>query len=63
LQYADDTLLFSSCKDHHLSNLKRILMLFERVSGMRVNFHKSECIPLNVDECRAHEIAHILGCP
>jgi hypothetical protein len=63
LQYADDILLFSSCEDHHLSNLKRILMLFEKVSGMRVNFHKSECIPLNVDEGKAHEIAPVLGFP
>jgi hypothetical protein len=63
LQYVDDTLIFSSCEDHHLSNLKRSLMLFERVSNMMINFHKSECIPLNVDEGRAHEIVHILGCP
>jgi hypothetical protein len=63
LQYADDTLLFSSCQDHHLTNLKRILMLFERVSGMRINFHKIECIGLNMDEDRAHEVAHVLGCP
>jgi hypothetical protein len=63
LQYVDDTLLFSSYEDQHLNNLKRILMIFERVSGMRVNFHKSDCIPLNVDEGRAHEIAHILSCP
>jgi hypothetical protein len=62
LQYADDTLLFSSCQDHHLGNLKRVLMLFE-VSGMRVNFHKSECICLNMEEGRVHEIAHVLGCP
>jgi hypothetical protein len=63
LQYADDTLLFSSCEDHHLYNLKRIPILFERVLGMRVNFHKSECIPLIVNEGRAHEVVHILGCP
>jgi hypothetical protein len=63
LHYADDTLLFFSCKDHHLSNLKRILILFEKVLGMRVNFYKSECIPLNIDEGRAHEITHVLGCP
>jgi hypothetical protein len=62
LQYVDDTLLFSSCEDQHLSNLWKVLMIFERVSEMRVNFHKSECTPLNVEEGRAHEIAHILSC-
>jgi hypothetical protein len=38
-------------------------MLYERVSGMKMNFHKSECIAMNVDESRAHEVAHILNCP
>jgi hypothetical protein len=38
-------------------------MLFERVSGMRINFHKSECVPMNVDNGRAREIAPILSCP
>jgi hypothetical protein len=38
-------------------------MLFERVSGMRINFYKSECVPMNLDEDRAHDIAHILSCP
>jgi hypothetical protein len=63
LQYSDDILLFSSSDDGGLRNLIGVLMLFERVSGIRINFHKSECIPLNVDEERAHEIAHILNCP
>jgi hypothetical protein len=30
---------------------------------MRINFHKSELIPLNLDLVRAHEIAHIFSCP
>jgi hypothetical protein len=63
LQYADDTLLFSSTEDRCIRNLKGVLKLFERVSGMRINFHKSECIPFNVDESITHEIAHILSCP
>jgi hypothetical protein len=40
LLYADDTLFFSSANERCLRNLKRVLMLFERVSGMRINFHK-----------------------
>jgi hypothetical protein len=47
LQYADGTLLFSSADERCLRNLKGELMLFERVSGMRINFHKSECMPMN----------------
>jgi hypothetical protein len=30
---------------------------------MKINFHKSESIPMNLDEERSHEIAHILNCP
>jgi hypothetical protein len=59
----DDTILFSSCDTLQLSNLKNILMLFERVIGMKIIFHKSECIAMIVDESRAHEVAHILNCP
>jgi hypothetical protein len=38
-------------------------MLFERVSGMKINFHKSEVIPMNLDDGATHNIAHILACP
>jgi hypothetical protein len=46
-----------------IRNLKCILMLFEKVSGMCINFHKSEMIPLNLDENKVHEISHALSCP
>jgi hypothetical protein len=63
LQYANDKLLFSVCESTYLSNLKLVLNLFEKVSGMKINFHKSECIPLNLDEDSSHNIAHVLSCP
>lgn len=63
LQYADDTILFSSAEDEHLNNLKCELACFETISGMRINFHKSEIIPVNVEGEDSHGIAHIFGCP
>ena len=42
LQYADDTILFM---DHDLEkaiNLKLLLCAFEQLSGLKINFHKSE---------------------
>ena len=45
LQYADDTILFSSVEDQHLENLKCCLVLFENLSRMRINYHKNELIP------------------
>jgi hypothetical protein len=64
LQYADDTILFSkAAEDSVLRNLKCILMWYEQVSGMRINFQKSEIIPLNLDQDEAHRLAHIFLVP
>jgi hypothetical protein len=40
-----------------------MLMLFEKVSGMKINFNKSEFIPLNLDDDQTDEVAHVLCCP
>jgi hypothetical protein len=63
LQYADDTLLFSSGNLKAIRKLKCVLMLFENVSGMKINFHKSKFVPMNLDDSHIHEIAHIRNCP
>jgi hypothetical protein len=62
LQYADDTLLFSDCEPGYLRNLRIVLSLFENISGMRINFNKSEFIPLNLEDGAVHEISHSLVC-
>jgi hypothetical protein len=62
LQYANDALLFSSHNLDAIRNLKCMLMLFECVSGIKINFHKSEFVPMNLGEDQIHEIAHILNC-
>jgi hypothetical protein len=41
LQYADDTILFSSAELPHLLNLKHVIMWFEQILGIRIIFHKS----------------------
>lgn len=35
----------------------------EQVSGMRINFHKSELVPLNLDPEASHSLAHVFSCP
>ena len=45
LQYADDTIIFSDVDPQYTKNLKSILIWFKHLSGMRINFHKSELIP------------------
>ena len=63
LQYADDTLIFSSSEMSHLRNLKCCLGLFEQFFGMRINFHKNELILMNVESEEAHFISHLFGRP
>jgi hypothetical protein len=38
-------------------------MWSEQISGMRINFHKSELVPLNLDMDEAHRFAHVISCP
>ena len=42
LQYADDTFLFLENDLDKAINMKLILSLFEQLSGLKINFHKSE---------------------
>jgi hypothetical protein len=62
LQYANDTIL-SDINSSHLINLKGTLSIFEQLSGMGINFHKSELIPINIDHNQTHDIAHLFSCP
>jgi len=63
LQYANDTILFSRIEEEYTRNLKGVLMWFEQLSGMRINFHKSELIPMNVEPDVVHRLAHLFSCP
>jgi hypothetical protein len=38
-------------------------MWYEQISGMRINFHKSELVPLNLELDEAHRLAHVFSCP
>jgi hypothetical protein len=42
LQYADDTILFMEHNLEKAVNMKLILCIFEQLSGLKINFHKSE---------------------
>eukprot|EP00268_Persea_americana_P008172 TRINITY_DN13144_c0_g1_i6.p1 TRINITY_DN13144_c0_g1~~TRINITY_DN13144_c0_g1_i6.p1 ORF type:complete len:313 (+),score=49.71 TRINITY_DN13144_c0_g1_i6:1004-1942(+) len=62
LQFADDTLLFCNADEDQLRNVKAILFYFEAVSGLRVNFFKSELIGIKVNEDHLNRLANIFGC-
>lgn len=40
LQYADDTLIFCEAVEEHMKVLRVILLLFEAISGLHVNWRK-----------------------
>jgi hypothetical protein len=59
LQYADDTLLFLSHEGNLAKYLKWVMIYFEKLLGMRINYHKSELIPINLEEEETHDYAKI----
>ena len=57
LQYADDTILFLESDEDMAKKLKWLLTCFEQMSGMRINYHKSDLIPINLPEGQANQFA------
>ena len=62
VQYVDDTLLIVPAVDSQLLALKEMLQDFRASTGLRVNFHKSCILPINVDEAETARLAAIFGC-
>ena len=62
LQYADDTVVMVACDNDSITNLKFILYCFEWMSGLKINYHKSEVYVFGVEEERRNEISNILNC-
>ena len=62
LQYADDTILFM---DHDLEkaiNMKLILSTFEKLSGLKINFHKSELFGFGEAQEFTTQYVDLFGC-
>jgi hypothetical protein len=62
LQYADDTILFLESDIHMARILKWILTCFENLSGLRINYHKSDLMTINLSEACAKEFAQVFCC-
>jgi hypothetical protein len=63
LQYADDTILLLEDDLENARNVKYILCLFEQISGLKINFHKSEIFCLGNAKERAQRYSEIFTCP
>lgn len=62
LQFADDTLIFCKAIVDQVRDVKAILLFFEAVSGLKVNFFKSELIRVRVEETHSLHLVDIMGC-
>jgi hypothetical protein len=62
LQYADDTII---CLEHDLEkarNMKLLLYMFEQLSGLKINFDKSEILMVVGDNDLAVIYAEMFNC-
>jgi hypothetical protein len=50
LQYDDDTHIFLGHDLEAVCHLKWIMVCFEQLSGMKINYHKSDIVPMNLDK-------------
>jgi hypothetical protein len=62
LQYADDTILCIEDELESVENMKFLLCLYEKMSGLKINFNKSETLVVSQDCEKAIVYADILNC-
>ena len=62
MQFADDTLLLGVKSWANVRALRAILVLFENISGLKVNYDKSMLVCINIVESWLQEAASILSC-
>jgi hypothetical protein len=62
LQYADDTILCMQDDTETAQNMKILLYIYEKMSGMKINFNKSEIIMVSSDEQKALEYSEMFNC-
>ena len=61
LQYADDTIILIKNSDQDLINLKALLLCFEILSGLKINFLKSEVIVMGASVQEQDRVANLLN--
>jgi len=62
LEYADDTVLFIQNTEQNIVNLKFLLFCFEEVSGMKINYNKSEVFTIGISKVESELIADAFNC-
>ena len=62
LQYADDTIFFVEASVENIKAIKAILRAFEMVSGLKINFAKSNFEAIGMPESWKQNAANFLNC-
>ena len=62
LQFADDTLILGEKSWANIRAMRAILLLFEALSGLKVNFSKSQLVGVNIHVPWLTEAAMVLNC-
>lgn len=62
LQYADDTILCIQDDLEMAQNLKWLLYLYESMSGLKINFNKSEVIMINQNHNKSMTYSEMFNC-
>lgn len=62
LQYVDDTIFLFDGNLEGARNLNFLLCLFEHITGLKINFHKSEIFCLGDTHNHGTELAQIFTC-
>jgi hypothetical protein len=62
LQYADDTIIFMEHNLEKALNMKLILCIFEQLSGLKINFHKSKIFFFDQAKVIEDQYRDLFGC-
>jgi hypothetical protein len=62
LQFTDDIVTFAEKSWANMRTIKAMLLLFETMSGLKVNFHKSLLVGVNVGDSLLEEASSVLSC-
>lgn len=62
IQYADDTVSMVDTTEQSIINLKLILYCFEWLSGLKINYHKSEVFIFGESQGEKERLANMLNC-
>jgi hypothetical protein len=62
LQYADDTILCLDDDEDTAQNMKLLLYIYEKMSGLKINFEKSEVLMISTDSGKTIKYSDMYNC-